>query len=410
MLLALGFLLFLGVYFIPQQLKKPSDLVFSNDAYDYHHTAVHLARLGFYSLDGETPYLEREPGYSLFLALIYRVFGEGGRVAIYAVSGALYLLASLFFTRELRRKFPEGITVSVLATLLFFPSLFLALSLVYREVFTMALFLFFAGLFFWFEDSRKLWQALLMAFLLGFIVLTYIPFLFLPFVIGGLFIALGFPWKHAVLLVLIPMLFFGGWTMRNRLIEGGVVAGNQRMSGNIYMRAQKSAYLTPSGHFTCLYKEYVLRGFPPLCYMNSILHELGGRIERGEITLEESTRQSKKLLLLHPGGFFLGSIAEVLEHHFPFFDGSTRYNVIALIAYIFLYIGILCGLKEFWQRRFVLFLVLSAYAIVIFALTDATPRYHMPVLFCYIVLSVVGYHTLCSHFPSSYRRTMKRKA
>lgn len=389
----LAFLIVFGAFFLPIQLRKSADLVFSNDADDYNRAALSLSHSGFYSRDGATPLVEREPGYSVFLAFVYLLFGEGNRIAIYSVTALLYLLAVFLFTRQIARRTSPAQSTLTFLMLLFFPSVFLALSLIYRELFTLSLLLLFSALFLSYQADRQMLKVVLMGILLGAAVLTYIPFLFLPFVLAALLFFLRAPRRHVVFLLVIPLLFTTLWGLRNWSFTGEFeLTAGQRVDGITYMRAQKAAHLAPHEYFTCFYEEYVLRDFHnPYCLTNPLLHELGANIQSSVTTLERARAEARSLLLQHPFGFLWGSFAEVLEFHFPFFDGNTLYNIAALLAYIFLYLGVLFGIRAVRDPQYALFWVLPLYAMLVFALTDATPRYHMPTLFCYIVFSARGY-------------------
>ena len=61
---------------------------------------------------------------------------------------------------------------------------------------------------------------------------------------------------------------------------------------------------------------------------------------------------------------------------------------------VLIYVGMLFSLAS-WKNRFVWpLLVLIAYNTAVFSLTDATPRYLLPVIFCYMALSGIGYAKL----------------
>jgi 4-amino-4-deoxy-L-arabinose transferase-like glycosyltransferase len=401
---------------LPVTLQHPPSLTFSNDAASYHAAATQLATSGFYSLDGITPYIEREPGYSIFLSLIYRLFGVGNRSAIFLVTASLYLFSVFLFTRELRHHLPPTSVTAVFLIALFFPSVFLSLSLVNREMVTLCLFLLLYSLLLSYRNERTTGKAWAIGLLLGTIVLTYLPFLFFPLIIGWILFLWKVPWRHVVLIVFLPFLFVSAWGMRNQSVSGefSLTAG-ERFTGNMYMRAQKAANLQPLEHFSCLYREYLLRDFTnPFCMTNTILHGLGKDIREGRMTLEGARAESRSLLAGNVMGFIIGSVAEVLEFHFPFFDGNTIYNILALLSYILLYLGVLMSVPALWGRSHMLFLAPPLYAMLIFALTDATPRYHMPIIFCYVTLAVVGYSRVLPRlqwypFPSLSRPTMKRK-
>jgi hypothetical protein len=113
----------------------------------------------------------------------------------------------------------------------------------------------------------------------------------------------------------------------------------------------------------------------------------------------------KQEILAHPIAYLWFSVFEVLELHLPYVDGwGHLYNVLATIGSALLYIGVLAGIPTLWRdRRLWIFPVIMLYTTLVFMLTDATPRYLMPVIFCYSVLSAIGYDRLLSRL-SSWRR------
>ncbi len=63
-----------------------------------------------------------------------------------------------------------------------------------------------------------------------------------------------------------------------------------------------------------------------------------------------------------------------------------------------LYAGFFVGLRAFFRPENLLWATIIVYNTLVFILTDATPRYLVPVLFCYAVFSAIGYDRLLKRF------------
>ena len=105
----------------------------SGDPFQYDALARSLATSGTYSLDGLTPFFEREPGYSLFLSAAYRVFGVGNHAAAFVLQAVLHLLATYAFVRSVKPFAGARTRVVLAALLLFSPPVFHALFMLTRE-------------------------------------------------------------------------------------------------------------------------------------------------------------------------------------------------------------------------------------------------------------------------------------
>ena len=118
-------------------------------------------------------------------------------------------------------------------------------------------------------------------------------------------------------------------------------------------------------------------------------------------------------ILAHLPNFLWFSVFEVLELHLPYVDGWGRdYNILAAAATVILYIGCLAACvslmrrRSRWKRDYALLAVILVYTVLVFVLTDATPRYLMPVIFCYAAFAGIGYDrllTLLSHGEHEHR-------
>jgi hypothetical protein len=93
------------------------------------------------------------------------------------------------------------------------------------------------------------------------------------------------------------------------------------------------------------------------------------------------------------------SLFEILELHLPFVNGwGFAYNALAALSMVILYGGLLFSLPRIFRREYGIFIAFILYSMLIYTATDATPRYLLPIVFCYSVFAAVGYARL---FPRS---------
>lgn len=402
--LLVGIFLFTLVWalLLPSRLLVPSEDTFSHDPGAYNQAAIHLAQEGFYSTDGITPTFEREPGYSTFLAVVYTLFGIENRLAIFFIQGVLTLLAALFLYQELRQLMGERIAMIFLFLFLALPSVWHTIFSAYRENFALVLLLLFTTSFLRFQRSPSWGSATLAGVLLSAIILTYIPFLFFPLFLLPLFwfsrVRVGEEYSSPTryfLVLLLPYLVVSLWGVRNTLQGVGFsVAAPERSTIVQHVRGEQAEYLRGFEPFRCLWSEYISRdwtGRPHQCSYNAVMHALGENPRFLEDPAGLATEGRWKILAFFPHYLWF-SLVEVLELHLPFVNGwGFSYNVLAALSTIVLFIGILLSLPFIFRREYGIFLALIFYSTALYSLTDATPRYLMPVLFCYALLSAVGY-------------------
>lgn len=390
-------LLVAGILF--WQLSLPASYTFQDDAGEYSAGAKSIVTNGMYSLDGQTKTMEREPGYSFFLAIIYFIFGIENRTAIFLAQAMLYLTAVIVFTRELKQHTSDRIAGITVLFLLLTPSIFRIVFSVYRECLALSIFLLFA-MFLLKTRREPSWKHTLIAgFMLGCLLLTYFPFVFFPIFL----LALGFLWKmnkqHLALLILVPYLFIGAWGLRNVSQFGTFsIAGSIRGVRSIYVRGEQAERLSGTEPIKCLWAEYISRDWSErsdACSFNALMHaKWPDGTPLGNET--EIKQQAVSKILNHLPNYLWFSVFEILELHIPYVGGGWPfvYNALAALGMFILFVGCLLGIRVIWKPEYAFFLILIFYNTALFILTDATPRYLMPIFFCYAVLSAVGYSRL----------------
>jgi len=380
---------------LPSRLAEPVELTFSSDAAEYNAGGVHLMQEGFYSVDGQTPAIEREPGMSAFLAVIYTLFGAENRLALFLVQGLLYLLAALALMLELQRILSQSAARLTLLFLISLPPILHSLLSAYREGFALILLLSVLAVTLSLRRAPSLGCALTLSLLLSALILTYIPFLFSPILLLALLWYQRTPPRLLLPILLLPMLMVAAWGLRNLRSDGQFrLIGSFRTTAMWYARAEQAEHLRRWQPLQCLYAEYVSRdwsGVPLACATNAIIHtRWPGRIPTGD----ESTvaRESQRRILHSLPHYLWFSLFEIVELHLPFFDGWGRsYNIAALLSTVVLYAGLLLALPILRGKEAVLFLLVIAYGTVVFSLTDAIPRYLVPILPAYAAIAAMGY-------------------
>lgn len=371
------------------------DLAFGGDAYDYNRGAINMVTMGMYSLDGVSPTMEREPGQSTFLALIYLFFGIENYVAVFIVQGILFLIASLLFVREVERTFSSRVAAITLALLFIAPSIYHTIFSVYRENFALSQLLLFSALFFSFMRRKSLAKAVGLGILFGAVIFTYFPFIFFPLFLLILLVIERVEKKYMALIVCVPFLLVSLWCIRNYQIDGQFrFSGEFRSTAMWHARGEQAEHLRGFDAFECLWAEYISRDWSELpcdcstnCLINTKWHN---RIPTGEEAAIAAT--AKQEILRNFPHYIVFSVFEVLELHLPYVNGwGFWYNVLTALSTVVFYSGCFLAIPVLRHRRYWFFLVFIFYATAVFSLTDATPRYLIPIIFCYAALGAVGY-------------------
>lgn len=164
------------------------------------------------------------PGYEIFLAVIYYIFGHNYE-AVWIIQAALNALTALLVflaTKEtfgIRWNFLIGLTTAVLIG--FSPDLITMQGMLMTE--TLAIFLIALTIYLfcrYFNSSGKsLFLALLLGLSLGAATLVRTPAAFLFFPIAAYFLAIN-NWKHLLLIGIAVAILFSPWIVRNYGVYG----------------------------------------------------------------------------------------------------------------------------------------------------------------------------------------------
>lgn len=383
----------------------------SGDPYQYDALARSLVTHGTFSLDGVTPFFEREPGYSVFLALVYLVFGTGSHVAVFAIQAILYFLATAAFERSVRPFLLGNARIVLIASLLFAPPVFHALFALTRESLALSLCMSLTAAIFSLRQGPSYTRAALSGALLGALLLVNVPFLLFPVGLAALLLWWRVPWTRVALCMVIAGAALSPWVIRNEALRGmPCITGCYREALQWYVRGEQAEHIGVGPEpAMCLWAEYVSRdwnGRSPYCSFNAVWH---ARWPEGFIGVPEdvlATNEGKAKIRAHFGNYLWFSLFEVVELHLPYVNGWGRgYNLLAVLWTAATYVGCILSLPKLRRTEYLLFAAFMLYLTGVYSLTDATPRYLVPILHCYAFLAVLGYTGVrpWSAAPSSSR-------
>lgn len=379
----------------------------ASDASQYEAAARSLVMTGSFSLDGVTPFFEREPGYSVFLAAVYAVFGVGAYDAVFVVQALLHLAAAYTFVRSVARFLPARGATLLFGLLLFAPPVFHALFALYRESLALSLAMFLTAALFRLERTRAWDAAVSSGLLLGALLLVDAPFLLFPLGLAALLLWWRVPWTRVLLCLVLAAGVVAPWVARNYAHVGmACFTGCYRSAIQWHVRGEQAEYigigLEP---LRCLAAEYVTRDWStisPFCSFNAVWHR---RWPDGFVGVPEDAviaREGQAKILAHLPNYLWFSLFEIVEFHLPYVNGWGRtYNLAAVAWTAIAYLGCLLAVPFLRRKEYLLFAAFILYLTALYALTDATPRYAVPILHCYAFLAALGYTGLQRLWPRS---------
>lgn len=411
---------------VPGRLRESPVLTFSSDASDYHNGAIHILHNHSYSVDGVTPFTDREPGQSIFLAMVYGVFGDGNRLAIYGSQALLYFLSLWLFCKNVKKLTNTRVALISQWIGILFPPIWCVLLFPNREALALSLGMFCVASFMKYQARQTAGTAVLTGLLLAGIILTYIPLLLLPLIYALVWRCWKLPWRHLLLVLICAWLPIGLWGVRNsQVLHRFCIARCTTQAIVWHVRGVQAEQVTGLEPLRCLWSEYISRnwtGRSPACSFNAVKNaQWPHGTHANQADDQRVAIIGKQKIKTHFLNYLWFSVVDVLEIHFPFVNSWGRiYNVLAALGSAVVYLGIslfawaLACRRLAWKSNFWLFLFIPAYLVTFFALTDGTPRYLMPVIFCYFFGAALGYDVLVSlqlwkQLVSSFRRITKKK-
>lgn len=387
--------LFAAAILFPFVLGVPWEWVFGSDAIGYSRGAVNLLTQGFYSFDGVAAFTDREPGMSLFLVPIYFLFGIENGIAFSAVQAAMLFLSAWALCHQAGRRYGARAAGIAFVLILTSGSVLHTVFSAYRECLALSLLMLFSALFL--SSERAFWKTVLMGLLLGFLILVQYSFVFFPPLLLIVYFWEKRGLQEPVLIILIAYAVVSLWAFRNFTHTGRFeVVDSRRIAVMWYVRGEQAEQVTGTEPFLCLWAEYISRdwaGRSSACSFNGLMHVRWPEAFDLSADYSDVLAEGKAKVREHFLSYLWFSLVDVIELHLPFVGGgwSTRYNVYAAFSAFLMYLGFTLGLPALMRREHVLWLLIIGYNTAIFVLTDATPRYLLPVIFCYALLAGIGY-------------------
>lgn len=393
-----GLYLLLLLVVFPFVLHIPVHLMFDSDAGAYSRGAINLLLHGFYSFDGVHPFIDREPGMSFFLVPVYALFGIENPVGLLFAQSVLLFLAAWFFCRQLARTYGQRVAGICFVLLLTSGSVFHTIFSGYRECLALILLMTFAALSLSSGHRPAPWKTVLMGLVLGAVILISYAFVFLPIALAIVWVVQKRRWRENLLILVVCYGLVSLWALRNFSYDGRFrVIDDHRTAVTWYVRGEQAERVHGLEPFRCLWAEYIARdwtGRSDACSYNSVMHRRwpeGYVVTAADSLDAQQTGQAK--IRAYPLSYLNFSLYEILELHLPFVGGgwSTAFNVYAAFTWLILGIGFLFGIPKLPPREHLLWLTIILYNTAVFSLTDATPRYLLPVIFCYALIAAIGY-------------------
>jgi len=210
------------------------------DAFEYHRIAVNLLEGRGYSQDGIHPTIFVAPGYPIFLAGIYSVFGHDPyrAKAVQTVLGAVLVLVAYGFAREY---VPQVGALVVAWLVAVFPDLVVISNYLYTENLFVPLFLLSLWLVRRAWRRRSLGLAALAGVVFAAATLTRGTSMLVPFLLAGLYLIIDrFRWRTIALSTVLVAVFAAAmlpWGLRNKrefgvFVPVAVGTGDVLFTGN----------------------------------------------------------------------------------------------------------------------------------------------------------------------------------
>ncbi len=387
----------------------------ASDAASYAGYATSLASGHGYTFTDAAFTNLREPGYPLFLAMIFVLFGIGNYTAVYIVQsfllGLLGLIISLIFAKFGYKKigYFGGFLIGLL------PSFGLYTHTVGSEL----LFAVLLGLIFYFcvkivlaeQDLPHRYYALL-GFIFGFTSLVRVQLLFFIFILGGCYLLFFHKSVYRIvskiaLMCVVFLMVVSSWVAVVHHYTGHYSITEGRQGLSYYIRADRAemSYKDLSKYTYEWFKRSLTGGeFDEFLYSheyNKLGLEYWSKATNPEST-KAVTQESISRIKNNLGHFAYGNIIEIAKTLYIEHDYSNTINkyvraAMYLVVYGLFIIGVFFLVKtrkNLAYRSERILAGISALAItynlIILSSFDSIPRYNTPYLPFFIIIGLSG--------------------
>lgn len=383
------------------------------DASEYSSYATHIVSGQGYTLDGKTVSIHREPGYPLFVALFYKMFGNKNVTAVFFMQafllGLIGLMSYLIFFKlnYPRIGFLAGTIISI------FPMYgYYAGELLTEMLFTFLLMTIFYSIFLLLKTTgsyEKYLLSIIIGLLCGYATLVRVQFLFfLPFV-ALVFLLLRryrFVFKEMLLSLVIFLMVLSSWISYVYVQTGEIALTHGREGAILYSRVARTelSYTDQIRYMTA----WLRRSIPGSDWEHDpILSKYGwtgtSLAYKKIATSVEAIAQIKKenihTIVENPGHYIFGNAIELVKllylEHVP---SSILGPVLRASLYTVLYVWFLFGLlhlirptpKQELKMMQLSLLSFIAYNALTLSFLDTIPRYNIPYLVFFMLVGFIG--------------------
>lgn len=381
---------------------------YSADTKTYHDLSCNLLKYGTFIIDkADNPGIFRTPGYPLFLAFVYSIFGINSLpVIIFQI--ILSSIGCVLLYYMLSRMFDRWVALTgAFLYLLDMPSIYYSNKILSETLFT-CIFIAFIFAFTLFFEKQKYIYIVVSGLLLGIVTLirpvTYylVIFLFVAYFAKQIKKGIG----HFIIFTLMYMCVVMPWVFRNYTVAGycGISAAKELNLCNF-----KGAWIEMARR-----QEHDIYKI-----QEELIAEVGKRLRENNMEDNALNRTlirgaiGKKILfsniplfinyqirftadVLFSTGMdlmaevFLNTSAENFENQSWFVSADVKYLIYLIILYLFVIIGVIATLKKQKIQQFSPLLLILLYMVAIHGEFDGRSRFRVPIMPLIIIFFCLG--------------------
>ncbi|NTW21961.1 glycosyltransferase family 39 protein [Candidatus Falkowbacteria bacterium] len=381
-----------------------------NDAPQYRDLGISLAEHLQYSRDGINPSIERPPGYPVFLAVLYKFFGQGKQMVIFfqVLLSTLTVWLTFWLSRLLTGKDKTALWAAALVAL--YP-LFIYYNLfLYSETYAVVLFL--LSLIFLLKGAKSNDRRMFFWSGLAFVFFFLTKPIFAP--AGALYVAFvwlalprGAALKSLALFMLPIVLVWGAWIGRNYKAFGtplpfGVGLGPVLFGGNYpEFKAVWPGYdvvtkIAPPGNMSQIEYDAYLKSLA----FKSIKENPGTTAKLFAYKAGKflSTVRDFKEMVMFRGG---SKNAFLLDVVFPILFQAYKYSKI-ILSLLFL-AGSALVLRRFKDKEshpMILVATVSAFSLLAHSMLYVDERYHLTTFPLHVILAIYAFELIRNKYKN----------
>ena len=383
------------------------------DASEYSSYATSISSGHGYTLDGKTTSIHREPGYPLFVALFYKIFGNENVAAVFFMQAILLGLVSLLcYLTFLKLDYPRiGLLAGMVVAI--FPLYgYYAGELLTEMLFTFLLVLIFYCIFLLLQtvgSYEKYLLSSIIGLLCGYITLVRVQFLFfLPLTAIVFLIVKEYRhlFKEILLLLVIFLMILNGWVLYVYTHTGEVTLTEGRQGAVLYSRvARIELSYADQVHYLLMWLSRSIPGSD--AEHDPILSRYGWtgtsqvyeKIATSPEVIAKIKAENINTIIENPGRYLFGNAVELvkllyLEHVPSPILGPVFRATLYTALYIWFIFGVVQLIRPTKKRKLKmvqgLLLFFIVYNIATLTFLDTIPRYNIPYLVFFVLVGFVG--------------------